>query len=395
MNDKRKESSALFMPSGCLTGDALMLFVTGELTGAALAKAQKHIADCALCTDAAEGLRLWLKSNKPVESSAQGILSALNSEDAGLTDEQPFAETHSNKPAASPVNKFHARTDILNERIKQRLHTHAIIEANEKKRLSYKPFVWIAAAASVIILIGSFYVVWIQNQIDIAKLTKQRAAEMAMLESPANHDTLNILLQDKNPALALAVKNVKGISKSTQTHENIIVEDAMVLNQDELSVASQAGVSHEKLLNEEVTAIKEDSKAVAADKANPEPAGYDAKMAAKKTVETEYEGKMVFTEVEEMPYFPGGEAERNKFLSDNITYPQQATENGIQGTVYTSFIVDSNGKIEDAKILRGIGGGCDEEALRVVKLMPRWKPGKQSGKPVRVLFNMPVYFKLQ
>ncbi len=112
-------------------------------------------------------------------------------------------------------------------------------------------------------------------------------------------------------------------------------------------------------------------------------------------IEVPEEKKEVFTIVEEMPSFPGGDAERQKFLGANIVYPQQATENGIQGTVYVSFVVDSKGNITDAKILRGIGGGCDEEALRVVKMMPKWHPGKQNGKQVRVLFNMPIYFKLQ
>jgi len=112
-------------------------------------------------------------------------------------------------------------------------------------------------------------------------------------------------------------------------------------------------------------------------------------------IEVEESKKEVFTIVEEMPAFPGGEAERNKFLAENIQYPQQATENGIQGTVYVSFVVDSKGNVTDVKILRGIGGGCDEEALRVVRMMPKWHPGKQNGKNVRVLFNMPIYFKLQ
>jgi TonB family protein len=111
--------------------------------------------------------------------------------------------------------------------------------------------------------------------------------------------------------------------------------------------------------------------------------------------EVQEESKPVYTVVEEMPQYPGGETERNKFLAINIVYPQQATENGIQGTVYVSFIVDLKGNITDVKVLRGIGGGCDEEALRVVKMMPLWNPGKQNGKLVRVLYNMPIYFKLQ
>lgn len=99
--------------------------------------------------------------------------------------------------------------------------------------------------------------------------------------------------------------------------------------------------------------------------------------------------------VEEMPLFPGGDTERLKFLAANILYPTQATENGIQGTVYFQFIIDSKGNITDVKILRGIGGGCDEEALRVIKMMPQWKPGRQNGRTVRVLYNMPVVFKIQ
>jgi protein TonB len=83
-----------------------------------------------------------------------------------------------------------------------------------------------------------------------------------------------------------------------------------------------------------------------------------------------------------------------KFLQDNIKYPIIAKESGIQGTVYVTFVVERSGAVTDVKILRGIGGGCDEEALRVVKNMPRWEPGTQRGKPVRVQFNMPIKFTL-
>jgi protein TonB len=99
--------------------------------------------------------------------------------------------------------------------------------------------------------------------------------------------------------------------------------------------------------------------------------------------------------VDVMPSFPGGEAELNKYLAENIIYPQQAFENGIQGTVYVSFIVDLKGNLTDVKLLRGIGSGCDQEALRVVQMMPQWHPGQQKGKIVPVLYKMPVYFKLQ
>jgi protein TonB len=113
-----------------------------------------------------------------------------------------------------------------------------------------------------------------------------------------------------------------------------------------------------------------------------------------KNEDIEEESRPVFTMVEEMPKFPGGETALIRFLSGNITYPKQAIEREIQGTIYVSFIVNSDGKVTDGKILRGIGGGCEKEALRVVKMMPRWTPGKQDGKPVDVLYTMPIVFRL-
>ncbi|HEY5916322.1 MAG TPA: energy transducer TonB [Chryseolinea sp.] len=106
------------------------------------------------------------------------------------------------------------------------------------------------------------------------------------------------------------------------------------------------------------------------------------------------EGK-VFTIVEEMPTFPGGEEKMLEYIAKNIKYPAVARENNITGRVYVSFVVDKDGKIKDAKVLRGIGGGCDEEALRVVKAMPEWKAGKQNGRAVQVQFNLPVNFTLK
>jgi TonB family protein len=116
---------------------------------------------------------------------------------------------------------------------------------------------------------------------------------------------------------------------------------------------------------------------------------------AMEKAETDEETSSVFISVQQMPSFPGGDAARKKYLSRKLKYPAQASENGIQGTVYVSFVVKTDGSLANIKILHGIGGGCDDEALRVVKLMPRWKPGHQNGKSVRTLINMPVYFKLQ
>ena len=103
----------------------------------------------------------------------------------------------------------------------------------------------------------------------------------------------------------------------------------------------------------------------------------------------------IFTVVEDMPGFPGGEEELFRFLGKNIKYPAMAKDAGIKGMVYVNFVVWIDGTIKDVKVLRGIGGGCDEEAMRVVKSMPKWKPGKQRGKTVPVSYNLPIRFTLK
>lgn len=112
-------------------------------------------------------------------------------------------------------------------------------------------------------------------------------------------------------------------------------------------------------------------------------------------VEEEVEEEQIFTIVEDMPTFPGGDEALFRYLSENIDYPAMAADAGIQGVVYVSFVVDKDGQVKDVKVLRGIGGGCDKEAIRVVKSMPKWAPGRQRGKSVKVQYNLPVRFRLQ
>jgi TonB family protein len=100
----------------------------------------------------------------------------------------------------------------------------------------------------------------------------------------------------------------------------------------------------------------------------------------------------IFTVVEEPPQFPGGDEAVDQFLRQNIKYSQEARELGIQGKVYLTYVVETDGSLSDIKVVRGLGGGCDEEAIRVVKSMPAWRPGMQRGNPVRVQYNLPVRF---
>ena len=107
----------------------------------------------------------------------------------------------------------------------------------------------------------------------------------------------------------------------------------------------------------------------------------------------EFNGE-VYQIVEQMPEFPSGNQKLMEYISNNIRYPQVAREKGIQGQVFVGFIVEPDGSISNVKVLRGIGSGCNEEAVRVVKSMPKWEPGKQKGQAVRVSYQIPVNFRL-
>lgn len=112
-------------------------------------------------------------------------------------------------------------------------------------------------------------------------------------------------------------------------------------------------------------------------------------------VEEEEEEDVVFVIVEDMPEYPGGNQALMKYLGESIKYPIIAQENGIQGRVICQFVVNKDGSIVDVEVVRSVDPSLDKEAVRVVKAMPKWKPGQQRGKPVRVKYTLPVVFRLQ
>ena len=115
------------------------------------------------------------------------------------------------------------------------------------------------------------------------------------------------------------------------------------------------------------------------------------------TISKEDTGELeeVFKVVEKMPEYPGGIKALMGYLSSNIKYPDEAKKDSIQGKVFVQFVVEKDGRVADVHILRGIGGGCDKEALRVISAMPNWEPGMEDGKPVRVEYNIPIKFALK
>ncbi len=148
----------------------------------------------------------------------------------------------------------------------------------------------------------------------------------------------------------------------------------------------------------EVLKVVEDEKEVAHVDIVTEDTKEDVVIAppVEKVEEKEEDEEVIFVVVETMPEFPGGQAALFKYLSENVKYPVIAQENGIQGRVICQFVVNKDGAIVDVEVVRSGGdASLDKEAVRVIKSMPKWNPGKQRGKPVRVKYTVPVNFKLQ
>lgn len=149
---------------------------------------------------------------------------------------------------------------------------------------------------------------------------------------------------------------------------------------------------------ETLTIVEDDADVDEVDIASTEELGQqvEIKYVPVAVEEEEPEEQTIFEVVEEMPEFPnGGQAGLMQYLAKNIKYPTIAQENGTQGRVVCQFVVNRDGSIVDVKVLRGVDPYLDKEAVRVISSMPKWKPGKQRGKPVRVKYTVPVMFRLQ
>lgn len=393
MNDIRKQSSALFTPSGCLTSEALMHFVNGSLPGAEKQRVNDHIQSCQLCADAADGLRMWLQnstSRLTSETGASDLPGTITGRPEVIPDE--VAGTAS-------AAQFTERVNALNIKLKKQLQERKRKDNANKGRTIPKPLAWLAAAASVLVFITAGFILWLQDKNDKAMLARQLHRENTPAAVTAYGE-----MSSPPPAIVTTILTVKYPGK-----KGAHLPPVVTIDNDDLRMPASAKAG----ANNTVVPSQVEDPEYAETKPGPESELYreeygmlkghrSVRNAAVKNIggatrkpDAEEEANAVFMNVREMPSFPGGDAARKKYLARNLRYPAQAAEEGIQGTVYVSFVVKPNGSLSDIKIIKGIGGGCDQEALRVVKKMPAWNPGYQNGRKVAVLFNMPVYFRLQ
>ena len=223
--------------------------------------------------------------------------------------------------------------------------------------------------------------------IGLVKLVESRTKKVAVTSvaelSALNQPKKKAEVKQKQVKIEQPEKVVERVKSSVKFTAPVIKKDEEVKPEDELKTQDELmntktaigalDVKGNDDANGEVLKIKE---AVAQPEPKPEP-------------------EKVFDVVEQMPSFPGGPQALMQWLSENVKYPVVAQENGVQGRVVVSFVVERDGSITDVKVVRSVDPSLDKEAARVVKSMPRWIPGKQNGQAVRVKYNVPVAFRLQ
>lgn len=239
--------------------------------------------------------------------------------------------------------------------------------SEEKPRISYKTY-W-SAAAGIILIAGLSIILFfiindrpLQNHLAINKpstVVDDTLTDILPVPDPAGIQNDVIPVSEQDAGITGPEQSQPETKKVTIVDDDVVVDEQIFV---EAEVQTEAAEEQEILAFE----IKEEAE----------------------------EEISIFMVVEQMPEFPGGEDSLNLFIKRNLTYPMTAVESGIQGRVFVTFIIEADGSVNDVRILRGIGGGCDEEALRVISMMPKWIPGIQRGKPVRVQYNLPIKFTL-
>lgn len=240
----------------------------------------------------------------------------------------------------------------------------------------------LAMVAVVLLLIVAFIILTVKNFVDEqrAKVAMTQVAELTNYKQPEKKAEVKQKKVEVEPERV--VERVKSSIKFTAPvikKDEEVKPDEELKTQDELMSTKTAIGTFDVKGNDDANGEIIKAKEVIAE---PEPPKHE-------------EENKVFDIVEQQPLFPGGPAALMKYLSENTKYPVVAQENGVQGRVTVQFVVEKDGSISDVHVLRGVDPSLDKEAVRVVKSMPRWTPGKQNGITVRVNYRVPVLFRLQ
>ncbi|MCO5262398.1 MAG: TonB family protein [Lentimicrobium sp.] len=410
----------IFTPSGCLSPEGMAFYVQGNLSAKDAALVSDHLKHCEMCALAVEGYRLSVPGefNEDLE-----LLEASFNHEEEVTSEMvneimPSVSSDFEGPRFPRLSRKEIREfsdTILRGSQTGGIEPQSIPTKVQRKAGFFSRHKPVLLAASVILLIA---VTGGWLFFEIYKTGKQREFASAIEKEETKAGTVlpaepaDSAEAEPAPASPVAIKDEQhpsvGIPKPEQTTAIEIVSDDAEIDA-EIPTAAEEDIAARRMPPLDVKTLQEPSiqksegyavaESLPVQKAETiyiegVQLSENKRMKGEAVAEEEVAEAEIFMVVEEAPVFPGGEEARIRFLQENIRYPQLARESSIQGTVYVTFVVELNGAINDVRVLRGIGGGCDEEAVRVIKAMPKWIPGKQRGKPVRVQFNMPVKFIL-
>jgi TonB family protein len=427
---KNHPEHTLFEPSGCLSREGLALFARGKLSAQELSVVKTHLQSCEFCTLAVEGIAMV--NPDEFEGDLNSIFASLEEVDVITPDDElvpEFTEGFEGPrfPRLSDAEMKQFRDNML----KKAAENQEINKLPKTPKSIFRRYrlEMIAALVLLLLAIGA-------RQIFVGISPKKQPMEIAQapVESEAAvqpDDMPQKAVESESRALEMTENKpmpLQNVQKSKVEVDLEVSDDFIMENNPDATLKpeweeKESGAKGEAIVEEEndhsevflnslaIPYTPEISKTESSgESTKPDEAVYTrqdiSKMEAKRSsmasedakkvevMEEEVVESEIFTVVEQSPEFPGGETERIKFLQLNIKYPHEARIAAIQGTVYLTFVVEKDGNISDVRVLRGIGAGCDEEALRVIRLMPKWKPGKQRGKPVRVQMTIPIKFAL-
>jgi protein TonB len=358
---KNNNISSLFDRSGNLSLEAMQRYLEGDLGPEELSVVEKHLADSPFDREALEGL-----------------------------------EKFRTVQVARDVKE-------LNEKIGKKASSGKERQLKASRRFSR--YYWVAAAAVIGILVVSAIIV-LMYRYSPEPLQLAVKQQDTVIEEADNKGTYQQIPEESTdipgsgepeivtPAEDIAASDRSGKSPMETEEEPPVTEQKITIT----GIEADEDVAAENNRPVPIGGI------AGRGKENPAASGGDASARASYTIQAEdlmkqgsdivEQEKQVFMVVEQMPEYPGGEEALINYLSENLQYPEGAKESGVQGQVFVTFVVEKDGSISEVEVLRGLGGGCDEEAVRVVEEMPKWKPGAQRGQPVRVQYNLPIKFSL-
>lgn len=404
MNDHKHK---IFNPTDCIPEQTMFDYIDNKLSAKERHGVEKHLLDCGFCSDALEGLELV---------------------------------------------KDRERIAVINQKVNEN-----IASTTSKKIVSINYRTIVAVAAGLALLIGSvfyFNQFTSDKSMDVADL-KEKPSEPLPInveEAPADSTTPADIQTEakKDAAQPLAEKQVRksvdkniplafnetNITTSPAAGATAPVPEQIVINNNKSVIADEQNKKSDELKKEEkaanegysvpapapskmaevVTAKEKEKTPESAQPSSPKARAKKQRSAApaydapKGTAENDdrdllsmqsnsldrnIENDSVYLFADEMPMFPGGNTEMLKFISANLKYPKPYTESNLSGTVYTQFIVTKEGKITEPKVIKSLNPDMDAEVIRVIKMMPNWKPGKYQGKTVSVRYNVPVKIGLK